>query len=261
MAAFPRQAVVLAAGLGTRLKPLTLKTPKPALPVGGLPILFFNLFLLKRAGVRDVVVNLHHLPEKIRPLLARSKRLGLDIGYSLEPKILGTAGGIAQALRKMRPEPTYVLNGDILCDVDLRKFADAHRKSRARATLVCLPKDRAEVKSFVESDAKDRIWRIAGEPQKKFRRKKLKKWIFSGIHLIDPALLKGYPRSQFGCIIRQVYQPALERGDKLLAWIHRKDWWDLGSPRELTRVDRLLWSGKADPAILNLWREAKKWAG
>ncbi len=260
MGKFPTQAIVLAAGLGTRLRPLTHRVPKPVLPVGGLPILFYNLFLLREAGVREVVINLHLLPEKIRSLLANSKGLGLKIRYSLEPKILGTAGGIAQALRKMWRVPTFVLNGDILCNVDLKGVFEKHRRSGAHATLVCLPRDRAKVKSFVETDGRLRIWRIAGGPAETHAKKKLKKWIFSGIHLLEPKIFSGYPRHSFGCIVRQVYQPALAKGRLLNAFIHRGEWWDLGSLTELSRVDRMLWADHAPRSILQLREEARAWA-
>lgn len=260
MNSFPRQAIVLAAGLGTRLRPLTYRVPKPALPVGGLPILFYNLFLLKEAGVRDVVINLHHLPEKIIRLLGRPRNLGMRIRFSMEPRILGTAGGIAEGLRRMKKRATFVINGDILCDADLGKLYDVHRRTDARATLLCVAKDRAEVDSFVETDGHGRIRRIAGGPRLSGARLSLKKMIFSGIHLIEPSLFAGYPPRTHGCVIRQVYQPALARGQRLQAFFHEKEWWDLGSLSQIKRVDRLLWRGETTARVRTLWREASSWA-
>lgn len=258
MPAFPRQAIVLAAGLGTRLQPLTLRIPKPALPVGGVPILLFNLFLLKEAGVDRITLNLHHLPQVIRRLLGSGRSLGLKLGYSFEPKILGTAGGIAQALDGMPPQPTFVLNGDILTDLDLKKMASEHFRVRARATLACVPKDRAKVSSFVESDSQGKIWRIAGEP--KGPSPALRRAIFSGAHLLDPALFQGYPRRHFGCVIRQVYQPALARGERLQAYRHDGAWWDLGTLEELKGVDFGLWRRSWPKPVLDLWNQVRRWA-
>ncbi|MCC6273871.1 MAG: nucleotidyltransferase family protein [Deltaproteobacteria bacterium] len=260
MSDFPRQAIVLAAGLGTRLRPLTLRSPKPLLPVGGVPILLFNLFLLKESGIRRIVVNLHHLPEKIRRCFRDGKSLGLRLSYSFEPKILGTAGGIAQALDVLEDRGTFVLNGDIIFDLDLKKMATAHRRSGAKATLACIPKNRAEVQSFVEFDAAGRIRRIAGGPEATTRLPRLKQAIFSGAHLLEPELFRGYPRHEFGCVVRQVYQPAIARGERLQAYEHRGSWWDLGSLAELTKVDRALWREESPAPILRLWREARRWA-
>jgi mannose-1-phosphate guanylyltransferase len=257
---FPRQAIVLAAGLGTRLRPLTYRVPKPALPVGGLPILFYNLFLLKEAGVRDVIINLHHQPKKIIRLLEPRRNLGMRIRFSMEPRILGTAGGIAEALRRMKKTPTFVINGDILCDANLRRLYGVHRRTGARATLMCVSKDRAEVDSFVEADGRGRIRRIAGAPRASDRLPSLKKMIFSGIHLIEPSLFAGYPKHTFGCVIRQVYQPALARGERLQAFFHEKEWWDLGSLSQIKRIDRRLWRGETSAGIRNLRREASFWA-
>jgi len=260
MSHFPRQAIVLAAGLGTRLRPLTNVVPKPVLPVGGVSILLFNLYLLKEAGIRDITINLHHLPDRIRKLFRDGKSLGLRLRYSFEPRILGTAGGIAQALAGMAPRPTFILNGDILFDLDLKKMAETHRRSGARATLACIPKNRAPVSSFVEFDARGRIRRIAGGPPSEGKTPRLKPAIFSGAHLLEPELFSGYPRHEFGCVVRQVYQPALERGEILQAYEHPGCWWDLGSTSELKSVDRGLWRRELSPPILRLWKQVRRWA-
>ncbi|HKX12265.1 MAG TPA: NDP-sugar synthase [bacterium] len=258
MPAFPRQAIVLAAGLGTRLRPLTLRIPKPALPLGGVPILFFNLILLKNAGIRRVTINLHHRPEVIRNLLGNGRHWGLDLRYSYEPKILGTAGGIAQALDGMKKEATFILNGDILMDLDLKAMAAEHFRTAAKATLACVGRDRAKVTSFVEHDKQGKIWRIAGAPSDKSP--PLTSAIFSGAHLLDPRLFANYPRHQFGCVIRQVYQPALERGERLQAYHHRGAWWDLGTLEELKGVDLGLWRRSWPKPVLDLWSAVRRWA-
>lgn len=260
MPTFPDQAIVLAAGLGTRLRPLTFRSPKPLLPVGGVPILMFNLFLIKAFGIRRIVLNLHHLPNKIRRCFGDGKSLGLKLSYSFEPKILGTAGGIAQALDGLRDEATFVLNGDIIFDLDLKKMAESHRRAGAKATLGCVPKDRATVNSFVEFDSQGRIRRIAGGPELPPPLPRLKQAIFTGAHLLEPSLFQDFPRHAFGCVVRQIYQPALARGDRLQAYEHRGSWWDLGSLSELTKVDQGLWREECPGPILRLWRETQRWA-
>ena len=258
MKKFPRQAIILAAGLGTRLRPLTDHIPKPALPVGGVPILFYHLALLRRVGIRDVVINLHHRPKRICALLSRAGQWGFKIRYSFEPKILGTAGGIFQALNTMRKEPTFVLNGDVLCDIDLKAMFRVHHQAAAQATLAAVEPGDTEITSFIESDKKGCIRRIAGEPLLSAPPKKMRKSIFSGIHLLQPELFRSYPEHSFGCVVRQIYQPALGRAERLQAYFHRGAWWDLGTIPQLTQVDTLLYQQKISKSVIELWREAKR---
>ena len=258
---FPKQAIVLAAGLGTRLRPLTYEIPKPVLPVGGIPILLFNLYILKNSGIKNITINLHHRPEKIRQALRESKKLGIKIQFSQENTILGTAGGIDRALRKMAPKSTFVLNGDILFDLDLKAMFRKHQSSGALATLACVSPKKAKVDSFVEFDGGGKIWKVAGGPESKNGiPKKLNKGIFSGAHLLEPQLFKNYPRGSKGCIVRQVYQPALKKHSRLQAFSHTDEWWDLGSIPELKRVDGLLWKNKVSPRMHQLWKEVYDWS-
>jgi len=257
---FPRQAILLAAGLGTRLRPLTNKVPKPALPVGGIPILLFNLFLLKKAGIRDITINLHHQPAALKNLLRKSSLLGLRIQWSQERQILGTAGGIAKALRKMRPESTIVLNGDILLDVNFSRMFARHRALQAWATLAVIPPDRAAIDSYVEYDQSGRIFRIAGRPPVKKDFPILSKGIFSGAHVIDPLLFRKVSPNKFSCVIEHVYQVALKEGVPLASYRHEGHWWDLGHLNSLKEMDRSLWEKSAPQKILNLWKEVQGWS-
>lgn len=256
---FPRQAILLAAGLGTRLRPLTYRIPKPALPVGGIPIILFNLYLLKHSGIQKVVINLYHQGAALQKLLKNAGRLGLKLEWSLEKNILGTAGGIAKALRKLKTEPTFILNGDILLDLNLEKMMEQHRKRGAAATLAVVPPDRAKVENFVEFAANKKIFRIAGKPERKTRTR-LSKGIFTGAHLVDPALFRSVPRNQFSCVIQDVYQQALEHSLPLLSYLHRGHWWDLGDLKSMKEVDHSLWNGTAPKPILRLWQETRDWS-
>jgi mannose-1-phosphate guanylyltransferase len=136
----PRQALVLAAGLGLRLRPLTLVRAKPAIPVGGVPLVRNIVSRLASAGVRDVVVNLHHLPASLTRVLGEGADLGVRVRYSWErPLVLGTAGGPRQALDILRAEELLVLNGDTITDVGLSALADSYVASGALVTLALVP--------------------------------------------------------------------------------------------------------------------------
>lgn len=268
----PSQAIILAAGLGTRLLPLTKLAPKPALPLGGVPILWFNLLLLKHAGVRHVVVNLYHLPQALKKILppALSQYLGIKIEFSIEKKILGTAGGIAQALNKLNLEQEcWILNGDILSDINLSSMAIKHAASEAMATLAVISPKQMQVKNHLYYDRQLRLCHIGQKPKFKNpikkRFPKLKKGVFSGLHLIKPKLFASYPKNQFGCVIQNVYQKELQhwlsqntpQRAPLQVFEHQGSWWDVGKLKTLTQVDQMLWQEAAPKNILTLWKEAQ----
>ena len=157
--------MVLAAGLGTRMRPLTLLRAKPALPVLDRPLIAFTLERLARSGVRDVIVNLHHLPESVTGALGGGRRFGLRIRYVHEPRILGTGGGPRAVRDFFGREPFLLVNGDVYFELDLRQLVARHRASGALATLALrrLPDPRAY--STVVSDRRGRILSIAGRPK------------------------------------------------------------------------------------------------
>jgi NDP-sugar pyrophosphorylase family protein len=134
------QALVLAAGLGTRLRPLTDRCAKPAIPVAGEPIIRRITRWLAAHGVTDLVVNLHHLPHTITAVLGDGSDLAVRVRYSWEqPRILGSAGGPRQALDIIGEDTFVVVNGDTLTDLNLRALLDAHRGSGALVTLAVVP--------------------------------------------------------------------------------------------------------------------------
>lgn len=243
------QAIVLAAGLGSRLKPLTDRIPKPALPVGGLPIILYNLMLLQEAGVRRVTINLYHRPEVLLKVLGHASKLKLDLQFSFEKKILGTAGGIAQALHKMEAKSTFVLNGDILCDIDLKTLWQRHQKSSAKASLLCVPPERAAAKKYLFYQRDHRLVDISEKAPSK---KNIFQGVFAGVHILEPELFKAYPLGQFGCVIRQVYLPALHAGESFQVQPYHGAWWDLGEFSSLKSVDQKLWQENVSARLIYL---------
>src|SRR5262245_47750010 len=131
-----RQALILAAGLGTRLRPLTFVRAKPALPVAGEPLVRRILDGLSSRGVDDVVLNLHHLPETVSSVVGHGSNLGMRVRSSWEqPAVLGSAGGPRHALPLMNGDPFLVVNGDTLTDFDIEGMWQAHTGSGALVTL------------------------------------------------------------------------------------------------------------------------------
>jgi NDP-sugar pyrophosphorylase family protein len=154
--------MILAAGLGTRMRPLSDLRPKPILPVRGIPLIAYPLAWLAEGGVTEVVLNLHHMPEATRAAAKRWAPPGLAVSFSAEPTLLGTGGGIRRAAAFLREsDPSIVLAGDMICDVDLRALCATHRSRADAATLVLREDPRADRFGTIGVDADASIRRIA----------------------------------------------------------------------------------------------------
>lgn len=223
------EAMILCAGLGTRLRPLTLELPKPAVPLLNRPLVGYAMSLVRALGLQRVTINTHWLPDGMREAaLQEAAREGLELRVSHEPAVLGTGGGLRQA-RELglvaRDRPLVVLNGDVLFDVDLRRVVRTHLDSGARATMVLRPMPAGGSYSPVEADADGRIRRIGryGEPGHGPGH------LFTGVHVLSPEALDLLPEGEVG-VIETVYAPLLERGERVQAAFETGRWLDLGDP-------------------------------
>lgn len=225
----PARAIVLAAGIGERLKPLTSKTPKPLLPVAGRPLIEYNLELLARHGIRDVVINLHHLHEQISAALGDGSGRGMRIRYSLEmPGILGTGGGIKRA-EPMLSEGTFVvINSDILIDIDLSEVVSFHRRRGAVATMVLREDPDACRWGAVSVDEGMRVRSIVGRPAAADAH--LRDFMFTGVHVMEPAVFQYMPDDGPFSSTGVTYPEMIAAGEPVFAYLHRGYWTDLGTP-------------------------------
>jgi NDP-sugar pyrophosphorylase family protein len=234
------KAMILAAGLGTRLRPLTNTVPKPLLPVGGTPLIVWNLLLLKRHGFHDVVINLHHLAPLIEQALGNGSKFGLRIVYSHEPMLLGTGGGIKQAEPYFSGEPVLVLNGDTLVELDLEALSTFHRERKAAATLVLREDPDAVRWGLIEVGADDRIVRITGRGSPAST--PVTPRMFAGIHILNPRLLRNVRPGVESSII-DPYVSALERGEPVLGYDLKGYWSDIGTAERYTQAEQDVQAG------------------
>ncbi|TAL08694.1 MAG: nucleotidyltransferase family protein [Nitrospirae bacterium] len=231
------KAMLLAAGLGTRLRPLTETTPKPLLPIAGRPILAWNLLLLKRHGITDVIVNLHHLGEQIVQAIGDGSRLGMRVAYSHEPELQGTGGGIRQAGPFLKDGPFLVLNGDTLSACDLTGLVAAHRTGGAPATLALREDPAAAAWGPVTVDADSRILQINGVPPLAPPARPLPApCMFAGIHVLEPEVLDAIPPGP-GSII-DVYHALLGKDRMLRGWRLNGYWSDIGTRERYEQAER-----------------------
>lgn len=239
------KGMILAAGLGTRLRPLTHHWPKPAMPVLGQPLLRYALSLLHRAGIRQVGLNTHHLAERMRATAeVETARLGMSLTAVHEPVIQGTGGGIRGLRGLLRDEPFVVLNGDVLFAVDLRPIVEAHQASGAAATMVLMPLPAGEKYAAVELDAAQRVRRIAGHGP---GGEGLTPWHFTGVHVMSPVVFDFMSPEGPEDINREVYVRMLERGLTIrgeLVSASQVYWSDLGTPARLAATHSDLLHGR-----------------
>ena len=228
------KAMILAAGLGTRLRPLTDTIPKPLLPIDGTPLIVWNLLLLRRHGFKDVVINLHYLGSMIEQVLGDGSKFGLRITYSHEPTILGTGGGLKQAEPHFSGEPILVLNADTLVELDLGELRAFHRTRQAAATLV-LRKDPDAVRwGAVDVATDDRIIRITGKGLQSSV--STEPHMFAGIHILEPRLLQHVPAGEVSSII-DAYVTAIEQGETVLGYEFQGYWSDVGTPERYSQAE------------------------
>ena len=236
-------AILLAAGYGTRLRPLTNSLPKPLLPIGEHPILVWNLLLLKRHGIRDVIINLHYLGDQIVAALGDGSRYGMHLAYSHEPVILGTGGGIKQAASYFQKAPVLVMNGDTLSECDLTALISAHQASGAQATLAVRSDPDAATWGAILMNGDAHIRQIKGQPPcAKEETPLLRAYMFAGIHLLEPAVIEAIPPGT-GSII-DVYIELLRQEVPLCGYGMTGYWSDIGTPERYAVAQRDVSEGR-----------------
>ena len=249
--------MILAAGLGTRMRPLSDQTPKPCMPVCGRPLIHYAIDLLKTAAVRESAVNLHHLGDHVRTLLREGPRLGMRFRFSDEPEILGTGGGVRRGwevlMDGMPPdEPLAVVNTDTILAADLAPIAADHEKSGALATLVLTRDAAIERYGAVRFDSTGRVVDIAGLAGADVSG--CDGAVYSGVSILDPSLFPEMPPGGSYCLVRDVLVPQIQRGGRIRAVVADGAWLDAGEPADyLTANRRMLETataafGRANPA-------------
>ncbi|HPW45198.1 MAG TPA: nucleotidyltransferase family protein [bacterium] len=227
-------AVLLAAGLGTRLSPLTLKTPKPLLNLDGCTLIDHQLRYLKKNGFKTVAINIHHLPEMIKNHVGDGSRYGLSILYSRETHILGTGGGIKKACGYLSSDNVLVLNSDILINLNLEKFVERHLLSNAIATMALRKLLPGENYTGISVDTDGFVSSIGDGS-----------YSFTGIHIVGKTLLESLPPAgSESCVISDGYKKILSGGGKIASAIHHGYWKDIGTHASLKEAEEDISRGK-----------------
>lgn len=223
------RAMILAAGRGERMRPLTDETPKPLLCAGGKPLIVWHIEALVRASIQDIVINHAHLGHLIEAALGDGSRFGARLAYSAEGEALETAGGIANALPLLGDAPFAVVNGDIACDYDYARLRHIGAEMEARerlAHLVLVPNPPHHAQG--DFALRDGLVAEEGGPH----------LTFSGIGVYRPRLFAGIRRgdkAQLAPLLRQAMRTGQVGGE-----LHAGRWMDVGTPARLEELDRRL---------------------
>jgi len=249
------RAMILAAGYGTRLWPLTIDRAKPAIPFMNRPLVGYVAEYLASYGFSDVVVNLHHRPESVRVALGDGSRFGARFHYVEEFDILGTGGAIANARALLDGDAFVVVNGKIATDIDLSSALETHRREKALATLVLRPNIARERYSVVNTRGRF-ITGFGGYPAPlasvdDSARVIAAPLMFTGIQILDPRIFDYIPlgkdgKAIFSHTVTNTYIPAIERGERVAAHIAGGYWYELSTVRRYldTSVELLKREGR-----------------
>lgn len=230
------KAMILAAGLGTRLRPITDSRPKALVEVGGKPLLEHILNRLTAAGVSEVIINLHHFPEQIRAFVAEKESFGIRIEFSHETILLDTGGGLKQAAAFFDDDQPFILhNVDILTNLDLNKMIARHTETRSLATLAV---NQRQTTRYFLFDEKDQLcgWESLKEPRRLLVRAEItepRRLAFCGIHVISPEIFSKMNETGVFSIV-EVYLRLAAAGERIKAF--RADgfeWRDVGKLAEI----------------------------
>ncbi len=213
------QAMILAAGRSSRLGPIGLALPKPLLPICGYPAVTYAIELCRRAGLHDIVINLHHHGDKISHLLGDGSHLGVRLRYSYEEELLGTGGALWKARVMFASGPVLVINGKVAADIDLAEVVSAHHACRqgAVATMVLREDPKPELWAPIGADPTGMVISIRGKrPDRASAGPELPR-MFAGIHVVEPSLLDRLPAG-VSDVIGDAYIPALLSGQSIASF-------------------------------------------
>lgn len=235
------KALVLAAGLGTRLRPLTDRMPKPLLTVAGRPMIAYALLQLRAAGIDDVVVNIHYHAARMRAALGDGAAFGVRLTFSEEETLLDTGGAIQRAAPLLGGDTFLVLNADSVHDVPLGAVVAWHRARAALGTMVLRPDPEAARYGLVEIDAAGRIRRFLGRPAAV--PEPLEALMFAGVSVWEPRLFEAMAPGRFS-LTRETVPRLLRDGEPLFGYRYGGYWRVLDTASDLAAGRRELSGGQ-----------------
>src|SRR3954452_19064381 len=235
------KAILLAGGKGTRLRPLTIHTPKPIVPIFNRPFLHYQIDLLKQVPeIDEVILSLNYQPRRIEEIFGDGSDLGIRIRYVVEPAPLGTGGAIKYAGDKLT-ESVGVCNGDVLTQIDLAAVIRLHRERKPKATIVLTPVENPSAYGLVETDPTGNIVRFIEKPKAD---EITCDTINAGIYILEPETFDRIPKDTAWSIERSFFPSLIDRGETFVAYVYDGYWIDIGTPAKYLQVHRDIMDGR-----------------
>jgi NDP-sugar pyrophosphorylase family protein len=239
--------MILSAGLGSRLRPLTAELPKPLVPILNRPLLWYLIASLRAAGIHEIIINLHYRGEQIRSWLGGGEKLGVKVAYSQESELLGSAGGVRRVRDFFGHEPALIIHGDILFDVDLRAVIQYHLSRNAHATVVLHLAHHRYSYGVIRVNAQGNIGQFVDQ-QAPWVSGPLIDTVFTGVQILDPAVLDAIPVECVATLTTDVYPHLLTRPWRFYGCVIQGYWSDLGTPHRYWEASMDVVSGRVTPA-------------
>jgi mannose-1-phosphate guanylyltransferase len=234
------KGLILAGGKGTRLRPLTINTPKPVVPVANSPFMLYQIDLMRSAGIDEIILSLSYQPRKIEDLLKDGSDYGVWIRYAVEGTPLGTGGAFKNAEDHI-DSSTVVFNGDVLTDINLAAVVEHHKAKKAVATIVLTPVENPSAYGLVETSPDGWIQRFIEKPGPD---EITCNTINAGIYVLEPSVLKYMPKGEPYSFERQLFPTLLEHKEPVLSFVFDKYWIDIGTPQKYLEVHHDILSRK-----------------
>ncbi len=232
----PQKAMLLAAGKGTRLRPLTNTVPKCMIPIDGVPVLERNIKWLARYGVNDLIINLHYMPDAVRNYFEDGSKWGVHITYSLEESILGTAGAVKK-VEWFFDGPFFLWYGDNLSNCDLKELYTFHQRREAAASMALHYREDPTASGIVGLDEDGKITRFLEKPRPE---EIFSHWVNAGIYVLERQVLDFIPSSGAPDFSHDIFPVMLEAGASLFGYKLSEDeglWW-IDTPKDLDRIQK-----------------------
>jgi NDP-sugar pyrophosphorylase family protein len=240
--------MILAAGLGSRLRPLTTHLPKPLVPILNRPLLWYLIRQVRQAGIHEIAINLHYQGEQIRSWLGRGEHLGVEVMYSEEAELLGSAGGVRRLRHFFGDEPALIVHGDILFDVDLSAVIQYHLSRAALATLVLHPAHHRFSYGKIRVNAHGQIAQFVDQ-QAPWVSGPHNETLFTGVQVLDPTVLDAIPAASVAALTADVYPGLLTNPPRLYGYLMHGYWSDIGTPRRYWETNMDAVGGRVGSAV------------
>jgi NDP-sugar pyrophosphorylase family protein len=240
--------MILAAGLGSRLRPLTTHLPKPLVPILNRPVLWHLIMQVRRAGIHEIAINLHYRGEQIRSWLGRGTQLGVEVSYSEEADLLGSAGGVRRMRHFFGNEPALIVHGDILFDVDLSELIQYHLMRAAQATLMLHPAHHRYSYGKIKVNTQGQIVQFVDQ-QAPGVSEPLIETVFTGVQVLDPAVLDAIPAACVAALTTDVYPGLLTNASRFYGYVMQGYWSDIGTPHRYWQTNMDVVGGRAGRTV------------